>query len=349
MRNYWKAITGAALALASLTSLASQAWSCTRAVYLGSEDTVVTTRSMDWQEDMKSNLWLFPRGMKRDGATGKNAIKWTSKYGSLVTACFDFATADGMNEKGLVANILWLSESDYGKPDPSRPGITIAAWNQYALDNYATVAEAVEGLSKEPFQVVTATMPGGRVGAVHLALTDPTGDSAVFEYIKGKLVVHHGRQYTVMTNSPTFDQQLALNTYWERIGGLTFLPGTINPADRFARAYFYMKNLPQTSDELQSIAQAFSVIRCVSVPLGISVPDLPNVASTLWRTVADQKRKIYYFDSAVSPNAFWVPLADMDFSEGAAVKKLTIVGGKTYSGNASSHFEKAEAFKFLAP
>ncbi|HEY5206095.1 MAG TPA: linear amide C-N hydrolase [Roseiarcus sp.] len=40
-------------------------------------------------------------------------------------------------------------------------------------------------------------------GGGHLALADASGDSAIFEYISGKLVIHHDRKYTVMTNSPT--------------------------------------------------------------------------------------------------------------------------------------------------
>ena len=50
-------------------------------------------------------------------------------------------------------------------------------------------------------------------------LADATGDSAIFEYIDGKLVVHHGKQYSVMTNDPPYDQQLALNGYWQEVGG----------------------------------------------------------------------------------------------------------------------------------
>jgi penicillin V acylase-like amidase (Ntn superfamily) len=79
----------------------------------------------------------------------------------------------------------------------------------------------------------------------------------------------------------------------------------------------------------------------------MSSPGQPNVSSTLWRTVSDQKDLVYFFDSATSPNTFWVPLADLDFSEGAPVKKLTIAGGKVYSGNAADKFEPAEPFTFL--
>ena len=44
----------------------------------------VVARNMDWVEDLKSNLWLFPRGMKREGLAGKNSMMWTSKYWSVL-------------------------------------------------------------------------------------------------------------------------------------------------------------------------------------------------------------------------------------------------------------------------
>ena len=88
--------------------------------------------------------------------------------------------------------------------------------------------------------MLAPTLPNGAAAAFHLSLSDATGDSAVLEYDNEKLVIHHGKQYTVMTNSPTYGEQLALNSYWQGIGGLTFLPGTNRAADRFARASFLL-------------------------------------------------------------------------------------------------------------
>jgi penicillin V acylase-like amidase (Ntn superfamily) len=320
---------------------------CTRCVYLGPKDVVVVARSMDWAEDPGTNVYCFPRGMKRDGAAGPKSIAWTSQYGSVVCAFYEVSTVDGMNERGLVANVLYLVESDYGKPDGRKPTLSIAAWAQYVLDNFATVADAVEALREEPFVVIAPLLPNGRPGQGHLSLSDPTGDSAILEYVGGKLQIHHGRAYQVMTNSPTFDQQLALDTYWEQIGGLAMLPGTSRAADRFARASFYIKAIPQTDDPTKAVASVFSVIRGVSVPLGITTPGQPNIASTIWRTLYDHKNQVFYFDSATSPTVFWVPLADLDFKEGAPVRKLRVAGGKTYSGNAASEFKQANPFEFL--
>ena len=335
-----------------------EVYACTRVVYLGQNGTVITGRSMDWAEDMQTNLWVFPRGMKRDGAAGPNSPKWVSKYGSVIASGYEIGTADGMNEMGLVANLLYLAESDYGKPD-GKPSLSISTWTQYVLDNFATVAEAVDVLREEPFRLIAPNLPNGKPAQLHLAISDTTGDSAIFEYIEGNLVIHHGKQFQVLTNSPSYDQQLALNSYWASIGGLTFLPGTNRAADRFARASFLIDAIPKTVDanyikavpdgaySNQAVASVLGVIRSVSVPLGITTPGKPNLSSTIWRTVADQKNKIYFFDSATSPNTFWIPLLELDLKEGAKVKKLTVAGGKIYSGNAASKLEPTQPFEFL--
>jgi penicillin V acylase-like amidase (Ntn superfamily) len=321
---------------------------CTRAVYLGPNNTVITARSMDWVTDMRSNLWAFPCGMRRDGAAGETSMHWTSKYGSVIAAGFDAATTDGINEQGLVANLLYLSESEYPQPAAGdrRPRLCVSVWAQYTLDNYATVAEAAATLREEPFTVVPTTSPDGQAGTVHLALSDPTGDSAVLEYVGGTLTIHHGSQYQVMTNSPVYDQQLALNAYWQQIGGTTMLPGTNRASDRFVRASFYINAVPQTDDSVEAVACVFSVIRNVSVPLGISTPGQPNISSTLWRTVADHKRRRYFFESTRSPNVFWVDLADLDLAAGAPARRLTLTEGAVYAGNAATRFEPAEPFAF---
>lgn len=315
---------------------------------------------MDWAEDLGSELWIFPRGIKRNGEAGVGTPQWQAKYGSVITSAYNIASADGINEKGLVMNMLYLAESDYGPATGTNPPLSISLWGQYTLDNFATVAEAVKALETKPFHIVTFSLPNGKGAQLHLSLSDASGDSAIVEYVKGKLVIHHGSQYQVMTNSPIYSEQLALNAYWQSIGGTAFLPGTSRAADRFARAAFYLEAIPKTLDNNiiqsvpgqsygnQAIASALSVIRAVSVPLGITTPNEPNIASTLWRTVADQKNLIYYFDSATRPNTFWIDLKKLDFTEGRPVFKLAMANGQVYAGEISSQLKTATPFKFFS-
>ncbi len=338
-----------ALFAAMAIAVVPNADGCTRAVYFGKNGQIVTCRSMDWSEEMQSNLWIFPRGLARDAGLGDASLKWTSRHGSVVTSVYEGGSADGMNEKGLVANMLYLAESEYTPPGDKRPALIISSWSQYLLDNFATVDEAVADARKEAYRMVTVAAPNGAKGNVHVSISDVTGDSAIFEYIGGKLVIHHSKEYQVMTNSPIYDQQLALNEYWKQIGGDVMLPGTNRAADRFARASFYINACRQSDDPREAVASAFSVIRNCSVPRGISMPDRPNISSTIWRTVSDQKNKVYFFESTSSPSLIWVKLAKVDFEVGTGTRKLTIVDKPDLEGDQTANFEKSEPFKFLAP
>jgi choloylglycine hydrolase len=336
------------LLMAMAAPVINTAYACTRVVYQGPNGTIITARSMDWNEDMGTNLWIFPSGMARNGEVGPHSLKWTSKFGSVIATGYDSASTDGMNEKGLVANLLWLAESEYGVWDQKTTGLSISAWVQYVLDSYATVDEAVKDLSKEKFVIVTGGTPGRTsLATLHLAISDASGDNAIFEYIGGKLVIHHSRSYQVMTNSPIFEKQLALNEYWKQIGGTVMLPGTNRASDRFARASFYINAITQTDNARVAVASVFSVIRNASVPFGISTPGQPNISSTRWRTVADHKNKIYFFESALTPNTFWVEFKDIDFSGTGKVKKLSISNNEIYSGNTAGKFVETKPFKFM--
>lgn len=349
MKRTLKIGVGAVLSAAMAIPFVAEA--CSRAVYFGLEGQTVTGRTMDWfVSDMDTNMWLYPRGLERNSNT-ENPVIWTSKYGSVVTTIYEGASADGMNEAGLVANLLYLPQSVYppATEGDTRPTLPNSAWVQYVLDNYATVAEAVEDLRKEEFRIVAIKAPTGEDGTVHLSISDASGDSAIFEYLEGKLVIHHGREYQVMTNAPPFDQQIALNAYWKSIGGSVMLPGTNRASDRFVRASYYINEATQTADPRRAVATVFSVMRNVSVPIGVKLPGQPNIADTLWLTVSDQKNKVYFYQDTNSPSILWAKLSEMDLSEGSGARRLTMDGNPDLAGDQTANFQPMEPFKFMAP
>ncbi len=322
---------------------------CTRIVYEGLNGTIITARSMDWKGEIPANLWIFPRGIERAGEVGTSSIKWKSKYGSVITSSWDIASSDGMNEKGLVGNLLWLVESQYPafEKNGKVKGLAVSLWLQYVLDNFSTVNEAVSALEKNDFVITSSHIPGTNIFAtVHLSISDASGDNAIFEYINGKLVIHHDRKYVAMTNSPIFDQQLAINAYWKGIPGTIMLPGTNRAADRFVRASYYIDAIPKTDNTRTALASVFGVIRNCSVPLGISSETEPNISSTRWRTVADQKNLVYYFDNVLNPNVIWVEFSKIDFSEKGKIKKLSLANNENYSGESLINFKESKPFQF---
>ena len=337
------------LALVLAIGPSHQVHSCSRVVYKTGTGTYITARGMDWNDPTaKTALWVFPRGMERGGGIGTNPVKWTSKYGSVIASFYGAATADGMNEKGLVSNALYLAESDYGDAAKTgKPTLSIGAWGQYFLDNYATVEEAVSAMKDAPFAIVAPILPNGRAANVHMSISDAGGDSAILEYIGGELQIHHKAEYQVMTNSPVFEQQLALDAYWDIVGGNRFLPGTINAADRFVRLSYLLKSTPKYKEPRLALAATFSLIRAVGVPLGMEDPDHPNISMTLWRTVADHDAKTYYFESALTPAVFWVDLNKLDLTEGSGTKMIAIEPDAGLAGEISAKLKTAEPFAWL--
>lgn len=225
---------------------------CTRVVWPHADGAVIVGRNMDYHRDLGTNLWKLPRGLERnDGVDGH--LAWTSQYGSVVATAFDMISVDGLNEAGLAGHVLWLAESVYGEYDSTRPALSQAVWLQYFLDNFATVAEAVAWIEQSHVQVVQLIDPAsGEVPAIHLALNDATGDSVIMEYIDGKLEMHHGREFRVMTNSPKYSEQLTLLATIDGFGGNTPLPGSTVATDRFARAAFYVDRLPTPRTQVRA-------------------------------------------------------------------------------------------------
>jgi penicillin V acylase-like amidase (Ntn superfamily) len=349
----WRAKTAQLMSILCVAHFASSpAQACTRALYVGINGRVLTGRTMDWKDDIQTNLWILPRGVARGGAAGSTSLKWTAKYGSLVATGYDIATADGMNEAGLVVNGQWMTESKYPAPDGKTPAIALSVFGQFLLDQFANVGEAVAWLRANPLLVLSGEVPGrpGSLAVMHFSLSDVSGDSAIIEWIDGKTVIHHDRAYRVMTNEPPFEQQLAVTAYWRQISGVQFLPGANRAYDRFARASFYLDAVTKSDDFRVAAAAAFSIMRNVSVPIGITTPDRPNISSTRWRVVADHKDRLYYFESTVSPNVFWVDLKKVDFSAAKGVRKLDLGANQStiYSGECSAAFKPAKAFVFQA-
>lgn len=332
------------------------AMACSRMLWADNGQAVLVARNVDWPVGLKSELWVFPRGMKRD-ARVENPLVWTSKYASITAACFfapgKAAVLDGMNEKGLSANTLWMADADYGPRDRRLQGLTVGLWAQYYLDNFATVDEAIRSFEARPYQIAECRIPRPGAGEpdrvrIHLSLADKTGDSAVIEYVNGKRLVYHDQRYAIMTNEPRFEKQLANLGRYEGFGGSLPMPGTANSDDRFVRASYYLKRLPRPRDMREALACILSVARNVSVTYQMDYDPLhPNLTTTLWRSVADLTHGVYYFDAAASTSILWASLGDFDLKEAAVPMRLEVDNGTDISGDAARRFTGAEPFEFL--
>jgi penicillin V acylase-like amidase (Ntn superfamily) len=325
---------------------------CTRALWSSGGEPgkgiVVVGRNMDWMEDTRTDLWALPRGVARNGLTSGKTVKWTSRYGSVIAAMYGAACVDGLNEAGLAASGLYLAEADYGERDEARPGLALSVYAQFLLDTCATVADVVAWCETHEYQICASPLGSlGKPGTGHIAVADAAGDSAIIEWLGGVQRIHHGKEYTTMTNSPPFDQQLAALPGYAGFGGHKPLPGTAQSEDRFVRTAYYLAHLPATDDERHAIASVLSVTRGAAQPFGTVDPARPNISATRWSTVADLTHRVYFFESTTSPNIVWARLDALDFSPGAPALKLDLVGRPDRVGDVSGDFVAGETLAFL--
>jgi choloylglycine hydrolase len=173
------------------------------------------------------------------------------------------------------------------------------------------------------------------------ALEDVSGDSAIAEYLAGQPVVHHGRQYTLMTNDPSYDEQLRLleaHDFSHPSSDMP-LPGNVNPRDRFERAAYYSALLPEPRNDREAVASVISIVRNVSVPFGAPYGEF-GIYDTEYRAVCDLTNRLYFFELTTTPNVIWTELDRFDSSPTAPVMVLD-PDDITLAGDVSDRYSPA--------
>src|ERR1700741_4950522 len=172
------------------------AFTCTT-FFINRNGQLIFGRNYDWvagQGMVNTNL----RGLAKtsfampDGST----INWVSLYGSITFNQYgkEFPTG-GMNEKGLVVELMWLDGTQYPKAD-NRPAVEVLQWIQYQLDNCATIDDVIATDTR-----VRIASKGN--APLHYLIADAKGYAATIEFLNGKMVVHKGAElpFPVLTNN----------------------------------------------------------------------------------------------------------------------------------------------------
>lgn len=321
---------------------------CSRVVFLGDSTTnyVMVGRTLDWRTPIPTNLYVYPRGVEKQSMPSGPMLTWTSQYGSVVAVGYDGGVTEGMNEAGLVVNGLFCKGTIYKEAigNNDMPVMSLSMFVSYFLDNFATVGEVSAWLADNQFAIFGKTFDGGTASTLHWAMTDKSGETLVLEYVDGNLNLYKSRDLQVMTNDPPMPQMQAIDKYWQGVGGVNMLPGTVRSADRFVRASFFIKHVPDNVGYDAALGSLASIMGTVSVPYGYEIVGEPNVSSTQWRSIADSPGGKYYFKFADSLSTFWVDLSRMMLNPGAPILKLDTSKHTDFSGCVNHLFKKSAGF-----
>ncbi len=322
---------------------------CTCLRIKAKDSSIVVGRTMEFGIDPGSTLTVFPREFKFQGIGPENTtgFSWLGQYGFVGMSIMGMPlVSDGLNEKGLYVGDLYLP--GFAKYQDITPGEESKSISQLdvagcLLSLCATVEDA-----KKAIQDITVfgmyrdelkTIP-----PLHYAIHDATGNSAVFEYVNGRLQIHDN-PLGVLTNSPTFDwHMINLRNFInlsatnipelkltgdtiEQIGqgtGMLGLPGDATPPSRFIRAMAFTQTAVQPENAEKAVNLIYHIMNNFDIPKGFSkaVENGQTMYDfTFWTSFSDLTNKDYYYRGYDNVRVFKVSLKDLNFS-GTETKKL---------------------------
>jgi choloylglycine hydrolase len=285
------------IAIAALVCVAPPSHACTTFCFVG--DHVIFGKNYDWNVDTGLVI-VNKRGVVKQAMVEQDPISWTSRFGSVTFNQYgrEFPSG-GMNEGGLVIELMWLDDTEYPGPD-SRGELPTLQWIQYQLDNVSTVAEVVA--SDKTVRV------SGRSAKIHFLLADAGGNVTAIEYLEGRMVVHRGDDmpYPALTND-TYRK----SARWMRDRGAAPRGSSL---DRFARAGRAAQAGPAAG--VDPVAAAFDVLA-----------DVAQGEFTQWSIVYHVPLRRVYFRTRRYPDVRWIDMAGLDFACQTPVRLLDMNTG----------------------
>src|SRR5262245_29347157 len=253
----------------------------------------VVGKSYDWHQG-QGLVFINKRGVAKQSLAAKpgdHQARWLSRHASVTFNQYgrEFP-AGGMNDAGLVVEIMWLDSSKY-EPADERPTLNELQWIQYQLDNFATVAEMMAAARAVRVSPVYA--------AVHYLACDKAGSCAAFEHIGGKQVITPGAR--ALTN----------HTYAESVAwaaAQTQPPQGLGSLARFTRA----SRQAATPAGGDPVTAAFGILDGVRSP------------ESQWNIVYDPIHLRVSFRTRVSRDIKVLELGKLDPSCGKPVAQLDI-------------------------
>jgi len=239
------------------------------------------------------------------GTVGQPA-KWVSQYGSVTFNQFgrEFPLG-GMNEAGLVIELMWLTPTEYPNAD-RRPTLRELQWVQYQLDTAATVQDVIASDKAIRIEVNEGT-------PIHFLLCDRKGGAAAVEFLGGRMRAYTGQDLPVkaLTNS-TYEYCLDFLA----LSGADEAQPSFTKADNSRRRFVYAAKGVEAWDAKASgdpVGHAFGILdKC----------DLPH---SKFRIVYDVKAGVIHFRTASTPRVRTIDFRKFDFSCGTPVKMLDML------------------------
>lgn len=285
--------------------------------FLKHGDQSVFGKNYDW--DIEEGMVVInKRGVVKTAINYTNPVTWKSRYGSVTFNQYGQGfPSGGMNEAGLVIELLWQGEAEFPPPD-SRAEIDNTQWIQYQLDNAATVDEVLASdtliriapLSEAP---------------IHYLVGDGNGGCTAIEYLNGRRVYYKNSDMPVkaLTNS-TYAESIDFLKLHKGFGGQRPAPVGNGSLERIVHMAIMLSAYnPGKAGDI--VSYGFEILSTVSMG-----------DFTKWRIVYDIDNRCIFFRTASKKKNKKIDLRRLDFSCQEPVKAVAITAGS--SGDITDKF-----------
>jgi len=345
------------------------AYACTDFRLTAKDGTHLVTRTMEFAQDVQSNMRTSPRGRVFTTTTPNNkpGLGWTAKYGYLYIDGFNIdASFDGMNEAGLTFEYLYLpGETQYQSIPEGKDGqaIPYSLFGDWVLANFQTIDEVKDALNNVYVSNQIIPQIGDAILPAHASIYDASGKGIVVEFYNEKINVFDS--IGIMTNSPKYDWQvtnlrnfvnlspettkplsskvMSFDAFGQGSGSVG-LPGDASPPSRFVKISFMLNYSYQAPNDKGVINLAQHIINNVDLPAGYvrSTDNGQTITDiTQWTVFKDITHKMFYYHTYDDMTLRVVALDKLDFSEKALRLKMSLQG-TPYTMDVTDQFLKSE-------
>jgi choloylglycine hydrolase len=319
---------------------------CTDFLLQAADNSFVVGRSMEFGEDLGSQILIGGRGTTKQSAapdSPKGGLSWTAKYGyvglNVAGLHLKDLICDGMNEMGLSIGALWLPGfTEYSQTVSSKAqALDVKDFTNWVLGNFATVDEVKAGLTG--VQIWGSSLTNSQI-PIHFSIHDANGTSAVLEFLTGNTQgLWQPNPVDVLTNAPPFAWQLinirnyvglsSVDAEPITIGGNSYpppghgsgmrgVPGDSTPPSRFIRILFQKQFATQPADNAKASSLALHLLNTVDIPLGTSAakneqpPSKGNDDYTQWVVVKALTARTFSYRTVDNPTLMQINFDELD-------------------------------------
>ncbi len=311
-------------------------------------------RTMDFSYLLDPYLYAVPKGCRWQSVTGSAQLQSRYRLMGIGQKTPQLLFADGVNEMGLAAAVLYFPGYAQFPPDDGNPLIPAIAATEvvlYLLGSCADTDQVLAALSA--VRVVGVADPvTGTVAPLHWMVTDREGRCLVLEQTREGMQIHPN-PLGVLANSPDFSWHMTNlrnyltvqpdppdDVYWGENeltpfgqGAGTFgLPGDYTSPSRFVRTAYLKTHVPLPENRSEAVITGFHILENVSIPKDVVMTQRDTADFTQYTALINTARGEYFIRSCSNSEIVTRRLANTSVAGGTPMPMLKVLRPITIFG-----------------